>query len=84
MFEIVILLVFGIGFLVVTIHELIKWFCQAKSKKPKYVQRRLSEYIMSDEYPYLKRYDKKTVEDMEQELYGESTAEIDLQDEEDN
>jgi hypothetical protein len=52
-------------------------------KKPKHIQRRISEYVTSDEYPYLERYDEKTVEDMELELYGESIAELDLQDEED-
>jgi hypothetical protein len=53
-------------------------------KKPKFMQRRITEYVMSDEYPYLKRYTNETVEDMELELYGESTAELDLQDEEAN
>jgi hypothetical protein len=47
-------------------------------------QTRIPEDIMSDEYPYLKRYDEETIQDMELELYGESTAELDLQDEEDD
>jgi len=41
----------------------------------------IPEYVMSDEHPYLKRYAEETIENME--LYGESTAELDLQDEED-
>jgi hypothetical protein len=46
-------------------------------------QARIPEYIISDEYPYRKRYDERTIEDMELQLYGESSAELDLEDEED-
>lgn len=49
--------------------------------KTKGRQAQITEYIMSDEYPYLKRYDEQTIEDMEMELYGESTAELDIEDE---
>jgi hypothetical protein len=47
-------------------------------------QTRIPEHIISDEYPYLKRYDEETIQDMEMELYGESTAELDLEDVEDD
>lgn len=83
--ELLTILLLGIAFILILVHEFLKWLYQSlKPKKPKHIQRRINEYVISDEYPYLKRYDEKTVEDMELELYGESTAELDIQDEEDN
>jgi len=79
--ELLTVLLLGIAFIVILVHGFLKWLYQLLKPKPRVSRQRILTEFMYDRYPYERHW---TVEDEEEKEYGESTAELDLQDEEKN
>lgn len=82
MLELLIILLLGIAFILMLAHEFLKWLYGLLKPKPSVSRQRILTEFMYDRYPYERRWIVPENEELSE--YGESTAELDLQDEEDN
>jgi hypothetical protein len=80
--ELLTTLLLGIAFILILVHEFLKWLYRLVNPKPKKTRQLTLAPFMHDRYPYERRW--IVPEDEEIPEYGESTAELDLQDNEDN